>query len=237
MVHSTKEEKMIYITYVIIDPRDATPVYVGQSNSYEIRKTQHIEVAMGKGPSICGVNIRTYLVDLYNIGYLPKFKIVEKCESEEESLKSETEYIKKLIHNGFPVLNGWKEHKKMCFERFGRSYKNYFIERLSAKNLNDLKVISTKSNPIIFFSIGAKIHKIPISKSKKNIIDKKIRAARKKHPRAYEPYTSEEDSLLCQAYEEIKDISELAELFQRQPSALFSRLKKKGLMKTSEIQK
>lgn len=130
---------MKFKTYVIIDPRDDAPVYVGQSSMFQLRKESHLHCAMGKRPNIVGVNIETYLVDLYSIGYLPKFEIIEECSTEEESLKSELESIRNLINQGIPVLNNWREHKLLNKERFGKQYKQYFNKRILASDIDQLQ--------------------------------------------------------------------------------------------------
>lgn len=136
---------MKYTTYIIIDPRDDMPVYVGQSNSFLLRKESHLFSAKDKRPNIVGVNIQTYLSDLYSIGYLPKFEIIEECSSEEDSLKSELECIKNLVKKGIPVLNNLKEHKKINQNRFGKQYKQYFKRRLLAKNLDQLRNLASET--------------------------------------------------------------------------------------------
>jgi hypothetical protein len=52
---------------------------------------------------------------------------------------------------------------------------------------------------------------------------------RRKYPRAYEKWTAEEDERLTSRYQAGLDIVELAAIFQRQPSAIESRLTKLGL--------
>lgn len=130
---------MKFITYIIIDPRDNVPVYVGQSVMFQLRKESHLNCAMGKRPNIVGINIETYLCDLYAIGYLPRFEIIEECSTEEESLKSELNCIKNLVKGGIPVLNNWNVHKRINKEKFGKQYKQYFTKRLLAKDLEQLK--------------------------------------------------------------------------------------------------
>jgi hypothetical protein len=139
---------MKYKTYVILDPRDNVPVYVGQSSCFQLRKESHLSCAMGKRPNIVGINIETYLFDLHAIGYMPKFEIIEECSSEEESLKSELEYIKIIVKKGIPLLNNWKEHKRINKERFGKQYKQYFTKRLLAKNLEELKSLTLEMENI-----------------------------------------------------------------------------------------
>lgn len=136
---------MKYTTYIIIDPRDDIPVYVGQSNNFQLRKENHLFSARLKRPNIVGVNLQTYLSDLYAIGYLPKFEIIEECPSEEESLKSELECIKNLVKRGIPVLNNWREHRKINQDRFGKKYKQYFTRRLLADNLEQLQNLTLET--------------------------------------------------------------------------------------------
>jgi len=57
---------------------------------------------------------------------------------------------------------------------------------------------------------------------------------RKKHPRAYEKWTEEEDARLRAEFATGATKAELASLFQRRPSAITSRLKKLGLLQPSE---
>ena len=52
---------------------------------------------------------------------------------------------------------------------------------------------------------------------------------RQRHPRAYEKWSAEEDARLREQYGQGRDVSELAELFGRQPSGIRARLVKLGL--------
>jgi len=53
---------------------------------------------------------------------------------------------------------------------------------------------------------------------------------RKKHPRAYEKWTEEDDARLRAEFASGTDRAELVGMFQRQPSAIKSRLRKLGLL-------
>jgi hypothetical protein len=55
---------------------------------------------------------------------------------------------------------------------------------------------------------------------------------RKKYPKAYEKWGNSADTKLIKLYLEGKTIKELSEIFQRQPGAIRSRLKKLGLLKS-----
>ncbi|GAF78221.1 unnamed protein product, partial [marine sediment metagenome] len=54
---------------------------------------------------------------------------------------------------------------------------------------------------------------------------------RQRYPRAYEKWTDEESTRLTHKYNEGLNIEELAEMFQRQPGAIRSRLQKLRLVK------
>ena len=58
-----------------------------------------------------------------------------------------------------------------------------------------------------------------------------IKHIRKTHPRAYAPWTKEEDERLRKRYRQGVTISNLAIEFQRQPGGIRSRIKKLGLLK------
>lgn len=55
---------------------------------------------------------------------------------------------------------------------------------------------------------------------------------RKEHPRAYEKWEPSEDNELIAFYRSGKKIAEIAELLQRQPGAIRSRLNKLGMVKS-----
>jgi hypothetical protein len=59
---------------------------------------------------------------------------------------------------------------------------------------------------------------------------------RRAYPKAYERWTSDEDEQLRTKYHEGVGIAELATFFQRQPSAIRSRLAKLGLLSAQENQ-
>jgi hypothetical protein len=56
-----------------------------------------------------------------------------------------------------------------------------------------------------------------------------VAATRQKHPKAYEPWTMEDDERLRDRYQEGFDIPALARVFQRKEGAIESRLKRLGL--------
>lgn len=122
-----------YVVYVIRDPRDSIPLYVGQTCDYEQRKEQHCQKAKGIRPNINVHNINAYIIDLYCIeNLLPQFEILEECISENESLILETKWIEKLIVEGYPLLNRWKEHRKIIIKKYSSTFlKEYWTKRLT----------------------------------------------------------------------------------------------------------
>jgi hypothetical protein len=56
--------------------------------------------------------------------------------------------------------------------------------------------------------------------------EERMAAIKRKHPRAYERWTQDEDARLAAMHAEGKPVDELAARFQRQPSAIRSRLEK-----------
>jgi hypothetical protein len=57
----------------------------------------------------------------------------------------------------------------------------------------------------------------------------KIESIRERYPRAYQPWTPEDDDELAERYSPEITLRELATMFQRQPGAISSRLRKLGL--------
>lgn len=53
-----------------------------------------------------------------------------------------------------------------------------------------------------------------------------VQNIREKHPRAYEPWSKEEDELLLRLSKKIRDASTLSKIFFRKPSSIRSRIKK-----------
>ncbi len=59
--------------------------------------------------------------------------------------------------------------------------------------------------------------------------DERLRRIRATHPRAYEPWTKDEDLRLGSMFAARKTVGEIAATLQRQPGAIASRLAKLGL--------
>lgn len=57
-----------------------------------------------------------------------------------------------------------------------------------------------------------------------------VQEIRQKYPKAYEKWTEDEDTHLKDEYTQDKTVKELADIFQRKPNAIRSRLQKLGLV-------
>lgn len=94
--------------------------------------------------------------------------------------------------------------------------------KIRNKRYNVKKVDGDVNNDQIKYYIS----KIPIKKPNGSISDKRILEIRQTYSRAYEPWGNEEDILLLKVLNENLSTSALAEIFQRQPGAITSRIKK-----------
>lgn len=103
-----------YVTYAISDPRTNSVVYVGQASSFEKRKRQHLRLG-ARRPNLRKQNIKTWLFDTISQGVIPEFTILEEVASEELSLISELQWVKKLKSEGHPLLNKWSIHQEKAY--------------------------------------------------------------------------------------------------------------------------
>lgn len=75
--------------------------------------------------------------------------------------------------------------------------------------------------------LASRIAAIPIQRT--SSADPRFHEIRKRYPRAYEPWSQEEDRLLTQACRRTQSARTLAEVFARQPGAIRSRIGKLGI--------
>ena len=98
----------MFSIYAIINPIDNKPFYVGETNSFELRKKQHL-----KGTDqISGLVIRQIKAN----GFVPLFVILEEHDDEETALRAEIFWIETLLARGVELVNsqaftGWAERK------------------------------------------------------------------------------------------------------------------------------
>lgn len=121
---------MTFVIYEIVDPRDNSPIYIGQTSSFDNRIKTHIENAKRKPPNIKTFNIRVYASKLYLNGHLIKIRPLHTVDTLEEALDEETKIIE-LISKKYPLLNRDKEHREIIKKHFtSEELKRYFHHRL-----------------------------------------------------------------------------------------------------------
>ena len=77
-----------------------------------------------------------YLVRLKLLGFDPIIDAIDHHDTEEESLRSETEWVRKLVSDGYPLLNRWREHRDIVKCAYSsEELKVYFENRLTNKGL------------------------------------------------------------------------------------------------------
>jgi len=110
----------LYVTYGSFDPRTGGFVYVGQSGSFARRIAAHLKPRVAR-PHHRFRPIRAWIWDALAAGSTPGFRVLDVCETEEQSLASEALWVERLAAQGNKLLNRWLEHQsviqKSC--RFG----------------------------------------------------------------------------------------------------------------------
>lgn len=95
-----------YITYAIIDPRNGQPFYVGQTGNLEKRKQAHL------GPGKLHRQYKSIIMAIIALGLEPEFRVLDEHSTEGDSLRSETEWVKRFAAKGIRVMNKWREHQE-----------------------------------------------------------------------------------------------------------------------------
>lgn len=103
----------MYSTYSIIDPVTKHFVYVGQTNNFERRKTEHLKPPRTRTTRHPKGSIKAWLAQAHRAGIVPIFIILEIVETEEQSLLSESNWVEKLAQANQPLLNRWEEHQAL----------------------------------------------------------------------------------------------------------------------------
>jgi len=70
------------------------------------------------------------------------------------------------------------------------------------------------------------VDRLPPKRPDESFTEERLIEIRKKNPRAYEPWSDEEDRMLARLYHEGQSVALLAKIFQRQPGAIASRIRK-----------
>jgi ATP-dependent DNA helicase DinG len=134
--------------------------------------------------------------------------------------------IAKLVGISAPAVWAYKAHltmgtyvsiaKRKNLQIFGNDEVSDIVEP-PVENINSSEEIAR---------IKYLINNIPIKKSADQFSDRRVLEIRQKYARAYEPWSDDEDRLLLKSNKEKWSTSTLAEIFQRQPGAITSRIKK-----------
>jgi hypothetical protein len=95
-----------FFTYLIVDPRTDMPFYVGQTHCMKSRQRGHLQIGEGKQRPY-----KRVIAEILAAGLAPEFRVVDKQSTEADSLRSETEWVKRLASQGIRVMNRWKEHQ------------------------------------------------------------------------------------------------------------------------------
>jgi predicted GIY-YIG superfamily endonuclease len=98
-----------YVVYLIIDPRDGCPFYVGQTGNLERRRKGHLRVSLGNKLN----RKQKRLLEIIQAGREPIFITVEGFSTQAEALIGETRWVKACARRGHAVYSGWREHKEI----------------------------------------------------------------------------------------------------------------------------
>ncbi len=115
-----------YFTYLIIDPRNEQPFYVGQTVDLERRKIEHFKITPDTRKPY-----KKRLSEIIAAGFTPVFLIVDEQETLAASLRSETEWVKKIAARGMVPMNRTREHRDWI-EHYSRQASRGVVGGLSA---------------------------------------------------------------------------------------------------------
>jgi hypothetical protein len=104
-----------YVTYGILDPRTGGFVYVGQSGSFALRIACHLR-ARPERPHPRFRPIRAWIWDAVKAGRNPRFRILDVCDTKEQSLASEALWVGRLASDGHRLLN------RACYTRCTQAF-------------------------------------------------------------------------------------------------------------------
>lgn len=88
---------MTYVVYAIVDPRDHSIFYIGETGNFKRRRLKHLE----GNDQLSGLLIQ----HIQHIGLMPYFVILENCPSEEAALMSEMFWIETMKARGSKLSN------------------------------------------------------------------------------------------------------------------------------------
>jgi len=141
-----------------------------------------------------------------------------------------------------------EERKELFSQKVRAGIRTYFFDIKQSKE-NSLYLVISESKPV---SGEYEHHRVMIFEEDFEAfiegVDKTIKFLRKcqkpksyslekirqQHPKAYSKWSSEDDKLLQNKYDEGICVGELSQFFQRQPGAIRSRLWKLGIKKSDQ---
>lgn len=138
-----------------------------------------------------------------------------------------------------------RERKELFSEKVSAGSRTYFFDvKESADGIKYLVISESRQageksyehNRVMVFQEHLAAFKEGFNKALKSMIGEgeskayHVEQIRRKHPKAYAKWTEEEDIRLRAEYAQGKTINELAEVFQRHPGAIRSRLQKLRLL-------
>ncbi len=88
---------MRYCVYGLVDPRDGSIFYVGQTSNLIARRAQH----QTGTDQLSGLKVR----ELRLAGFMPQVVVFERCRNETASLSAEVFWIEMLMGRGAKLLN------------------------------------------------------------------------------------------------------------------------------------
>ena len=86
-----------YCVYVLADPETGDVFYVGETNNFERRKSQHLEGS----DQLSGFKVKALLAERK----IPIVQVIEHCHSDEAALMAEISWIRHFLKIGAPLLN------------------------------------------------------------------------------------------------------------------------------------
>lgn len=88
---------MRYCVYGLVDPRDGSIFYVGQTSNLVARRAQH----QAGTDQLSGLKVR----EMTLVGVMPQVVVFERCRNETASLSAEVFWIEMLMGRGARLLN------------------------------------------------------------------------------------------------------------------------------------
>lgn len=86
-----------YCVYVLADPDTEEVFYVGETNNFERRKSQHLEGS----DQLSGFKVKALMAEMKT----PIVRVIQHCHSDEAALMAEISWINHFIDIGAPLLN------------------------------------------------------------------------------------------------------------------------------------